>query len=94
MPLLNAPKRTLSEENKADTCSNPKRSKLESNREIDESTMTEPQKKANFSALSGNGISRHSSPHANSKPGASKKLVIKNFKGGNVEFIASPCVII
>lgn len=84
MPLSNPNKRTLSEENKGDTCSNSKRRSVESrNRGLDETcaTMTEPQKKANFSALSGNGISRHASPLSTTKPGASKKLVIKNFKG-------------
>jgi len=86
MPLLNANKRALSEENKGEAALTSKRSRTESkNRELDESescaTMTEPQKKANFSALSGNGISRHASPLANTKPGAAKKLVIKNFKG-------------
>lgn len=83
MPLSNPNKRTLSEENKGDTCSNSKRRSVESrNRGLDETcaTMTEPQKKANFSALSGNGISRHASPLSTTKPGASKKLVIKNFK--------------
>lgn len=85
MPLSNANKRALSEENKKETSSAPKRSRSGcKTTELDESqscaTMNEPQKKANFSALSGNGISRHASPLANTKPGASKKLVIKNFK--------------
>ena len=40
-------------------------------------------KRANFSALnpSNNGFTSRSSPLVNSKPGSSKKLVIKNFKG-------------
>ena len=44
--------------------------------------MAESQRKANFSALTSpnNGFNRHS-PIMNSKPGAAKKLVIKNFKG-------------
>ena len=55
MPLLNANKRALSEENKGEAALTSKRSRTESkNRELDESescaTMTEPQKKANFSA--------------------------------------------
>ncbi|KAK7475514.1 hypothetical protein BaRGS_00033270 [Batillaria attramentaria] len=82
MPLSNANKRTQSEENTGETGPNSKRSRLENKTRVVEScaTMTEPHKKANFSALAGNGISRHASPLANTKPGAAKKLVIKNFK--------------
>lgn len=86
MPLINVNKRALSEEDKREVSLTSKRSRTESkSRQLDESelpaTMTDPQKKANFSALSGNGISRHASPLANAKPGASRKLTIKNFKG-------------
>ncbi|KAL5004108.1 hypothetical protein ScPMuIL_017564 [Solemya velum] len=44
--------------------------------------MTDSQKRANFSALTSpsNGLTRHASPLVNNKPGAAKKLVIKNFK--------------
>lgn len=85
MPLINANKRTLSEENKGEASLTSKRSRTESkSRQPDESEspakMTDSQKKANFSALSGNGITKHASPLANSKPGASRKLTIKNFK--------------
>ena len=46
--------------------------------------MGEAPKRANFSALSpsNNGFTSRASPLANSKPGSSKKLIIKNFKGG------------
>lgn len=56
-------------------------------RETNELTMTDSQKRANFSALSApsNGMSRHASPLANNKPGATKKLIIKNFKGEKLE---------
>lgn len=46
-------------------------------------TDTTNQKRANFSALtpSSNGINRTIPSIVNLKPGAAKKLVIKNFKG-------------
>ena len=45
--------------------------------------MGEAPKRANFSALttSNNGFTSRASPLVNNKPGSSKKLVIKNFKG-------------
>lgn len=60
---------------------------LQTNKKLKEesaSNMTDTQqKKANFSALTNpsNGFNRNASPLANNKPGAAKKLVIKNFKG-------------
>lgn len=59
---------------------------LQTNKKLKEesaSNMTDTQqKKANFSALTNpsNGFNRNASPLANNKPGAAKKLVIKNFK--------------
>lgn len=56
-----------------------KRLKQEDNNMTD--TTQNNQKRANFSALSNpNGVSK-TSPLVNTKPGAAKKLVIKNFKG-------------
>lgn len=44
--------------------------------------MTESERRPNFSALTtpANGISKHASPLNANRPGAAKKLVIKNFK--------------
>lgn len=56
-----------------------KRLKQEDNSMTD--TTQNNQKRANFSALSNpNGVNK-TSPLVNTKPGAAKKLVIKNFKG-------------
>ena len=56
-----------------------KRLKQEDNSMTD--TTQNNQKRANFSALGNpNGVSK-TSPLVNTKPGAAKKLVIKNFKG-------------
>ena len=93
MPLSNADKRVLHEQQRKDdeqvqkkrklsdtVISNNKRSKTES----EEYIMTESQKRANFSALPNpgtNGVHRHASPLGSNKPGTTKKLVIKNFKG-------------
>lgn len=51
----------------------------------DEMTDTANQKRPNFSALSSspNGINKSASL-VNIKPGAAKKLVIKNFKGASI----------
>lgn len=93
MPLSNANKVDLQEQQKFDDDTNFKKRKARENispqnqkrlRETpDDSSMTDSQKRANFSALSSpnNGLNRHASPLANSKPGAAKKIVIKNFKG-------------
>lgn len=55
----------------------------ENSRGGDSETMTESERRPNFSALTtpSNGISRHASPLNANRPGAAKKLVIKNFKG-------------
>lgn len=46
------------------------------------SDVSAAQRKPNFSALSNtNGVSKGASPMANTKPGSTKKLIIKNFKG-------------
>lgn len=54
----------------------------ENSRGGDSETMTESERRPNFSALTtpSNGISRHASPLNANRPGAAKKLVIKNFK--------------
>ena len=72
-------KRKLSSDNQRSPPGDSQNKKLKS----DPGEMTDPQKKANFSSLSSpsNGFNRHTSPLVNSKPGAAKKLVIKNFKG-------------
>ena len=96
MPLLNANKRVLAEEGKGDTSQTSKRSRLDSENLLSESCacdiMTDPQKKANFSALSGNGINRHASSLSNSKPGVAKKLTIKNFKGRYLLLLLLPSI--
>ncbi|XP_069105312.1 cullin-4A-like [Argopecten irradians] len=92
MPLSNANKPDLQEQQKFDEEVSYRKRKSRENlsptnhkrvrHNSDEAPMTESQKRANFSALSSpsNGLNRHASPLANSKPGAAKKLVIKNFK--------------
>ncbi|XP_041357588.1 cullin-4A-like isoform X2 [Gigantopelta aegis] len=85
MPLSSTNKRALTDQNKGDDTPNHKRRKncdTPSRNKNWQSTMTDSQRKPNFSALttSSNGINRHASPLANSKPGSAKKLVIKNFK--------------
>ena len=94
MPLSNANKRVLHEPQRKDeeklqkkrrlsdqNTSATKRSKVGP---ADSPTMTDSQKRANFSALpspGSNGVHRHASPLNSSKPGTTKKLVIKNLKG-------------
>ena len=93
MPLKNTKKRRHSSEN---TESNKKaripadeqvRKTLVTDEEAAENllklAMAEPQRKANFSALSAsNGMSKSTQPVGSAnKPGTAKKLVIKNFKG-------------
>ncbi|XP_071163258.1 cullin-4A-like [Mytilus edulis] len=93
MPLSNANQRNLPEQQSqendltsskkrrlSDNCSSQNNKRFRENSEI--SPMTDSQKRANFSALTNpsNGINRHASPLANSKPGSTKKLIIKNFK--------------
>jgi hypothetical protein len=94
MPLSNANKRVLHEPQRKDeeklqkkrrlsdqNSSATKRSKVSP---TDSPTMTDSQKRANFSALpspGSNGVHRHASPLNSSKPGTTKKLVIKNLKG-------------
>jgi len=92
MPLSNAAKSPLSDEQKRDKkrrlsdhnnqVSPPNQKTLKRLKEDTSENMTDSQKKANFSALSSpnNGFNRHTSPLVNNKPGAAKKLVIKNFK--------------
>ncbi|KAJ8309854.1 hypothetical protein KUTeg_011719 [Tegillarca granosa] len=91
MPLSSVAKLNLQDQQKSEEETNKKKRKLSDNfspphkksRENLEDPMTDSQKRANFSALTSpgsNGISRHASPLANNKPGAAKKLVIKNFK--------------
>lgn len=94
MPLSNANQRNLPEQQRpendlthskkrrlSDNCSNQNNKRFRENTDL--SQMTDSQKRANFSALTSpsNGINRHASPLANSKPGSTKKLIIKNFKG-------------
>ena len=97
MPLSSANKSPLQEHQKRDNNSNHKKRKhsdsqlsptsFQTSKKLKEesaSDMTDTQqKKANFSALASpnNGFNRNASPLANSKPGAAKKIVIKNFKG-------------
>ena len=94
MPLSSASKRVLHDQQKNEEENNHKRRRLNDTnispvhkriKDSDNHTdMTDSQKRANFSALSSpgtNGISRHASPLASNKPGTTKKLVIKNFKG-------------
>ncbi|XP_046371924.1 cullin-4A-like [Haliotis rufescens] len=91
MPLSSASKRALTDQNKGEDASNHKRRRVSHennsppNKKLEDSsqsTMTDSQRRPNFSALTSpsNGIARHASPLANNKPGAAKKLVIKNFK--------------
>ncbi|KAK3094652.1 hypothetical protein FSP39_004482 [Pinctada imbricata] len=94
MPLSSANKRPLPDQQVNEEDSTKKRKRLNDNisptshkrsREnigVEEPQMTESQKRANFSALSSpsNGLNKHASPLASNKPGATKKLVIKNFK--------------
>ena len=47
------------------------------------STMAEPQRKANFSAYGNHFHERSPLANNSAKPGQTKKLVIKNFKGGS-----------
>ena len=94
MPLSNASKSPLQQQAAKDQNTNHKKRKSSGNsptslqpakklKEDSTITMTESQKRANFSALTNpsNGLNRHASPLLNNKPGAAKKLVIKNFKG-------------
>lgn len=92
MPLSNTNKPNLQDEQKLDGDENRKKRKLSegisppnhkrARENIDESQMTDSQRRANFSAISSpsNGLNKHVSPLANNKPGATKKLVIKNFR--------------
>ncbi|KAK6195670.1 hypothetical protein SNE40_001052 [Patella caerulea] len=91
MPLSSPNKISLTEQPKVDEIRENKRKRNDENnpsplkraRELDDpANMTDSQRKPNFSALTtpNNGITRHSSPLSNNKPGAAKKLVIKNFK--------------
>lgn len=96
MPLSNTNKPNLQDEQKLDGDENRKKRKLSegisppnhkrARENIDESQMTDSQRRANFSAISSssNGLNKHVSPLANNKPGATKKLVIKNFRGKHV----------
>ena len=96
MPLSSPNKAALQEQHQREEKLNPKKRRLENNQLSPTSLhnnkkhkadpkdeMTDSQKKANFSALTNpsNGFNRHTSPLVNSKPGTTKKLVIKNFKG-------------
>ena len=49
--------------------------------ENEDSTMAEPQRKANFSAYGNHFHERSPLANNSAKPGQAKKLVIKNFKG-------------
>lgn len=93
MPLSNANKRVLHDQQKNEEENNRKKRRLSDSsispvhKRIKDSEnpadMTDSQKRANFSALASpgtNGISRHASPLTSNKPGTTKKLVIKNFK--------------
>lgn len=96
MPLSSTNKPNLQDEQKLDVDENRKKRKLSegisppnhkrARENIDESQMTDSQRRANFSAISSpsNGLNKHVSPLANNKPGATKKLVIKNFRGKRV----------
>jgi len=93
MPLSSANKPDLQEQQKYEEEGNHRKRKSRENlspqnhkrprEHLDDSPMTESQKRANFSALSSpsNGLNRNASALANNKPGAAKKLIIKNFKG-------------
>ena len=94
MPLSNANKRVLHDQQKNEEENNRKKRRLSDSsisplhKRIKDTEnpadMNDSQKRANFSALASpgtNGISRHASPLASNKPGTTKKLVIKNFKG-------------
>ena len=80
MPFSSVNKRTFSEDDKNGVTSYNKRNRVESSLSIPYN-MNIQQKKANFASLSGNGLRNHSGPLVASKPGTSKKLVIKNFRG-------------
>jgi cullin-4 len=96
MPLSNASKSPLQEQQKVDGNSKQRKRKHSDSRQLSPTSkkfketgtttspekMTDAQKRANFSALTGpsNGFNRHTAPLANNKPAAAKKLVIKNFK--------------
>lgn len=93
MPLSNANKRVLHEPQRKDEEKLQKKRRLSDQNSsatkrsrvspTDSPTMTDSQKRANFSALpspGSNGVHRHASPLNSSKPGTTKKLVIKNLK--------------
>ena len=64
----------------------PKKQKTNHSVEVNEdedSSMAEPQRKANFSAYGNHFHERSPLANNSSKPGQAKKLVIKNFKGKN-----------
>lgn len=94
MPLSNANKRVLHEQQRKDEEKVQKKRKLSDQissvnkrtkiSAADSPAMTDSQKRANFSALpspGSNGVHRHASPLNSTKPGTTKKLVIKNLKG-------------
>ncbi|XP_064638709.1 cullin-4A-like [Lineus longissimus] len=95
MPLSNVNKPLLQEQQKKEGSSHHKKRRLsgspstspgsnfhsENSKRLKVDTMTDPHRRANFSALTGpsNGLNRNLSP-LNNKPTPAKKLVIKNFK--------------
>lgn len=106
MPLSKTPETQVQDQHKREDNTNHKKRRhssnnrlspthLQANKKIkeDSPTMTDSQKRANFSALSSpsNGLNKHTSPLMVNKPGATKKLVIKNFKG---KTIIDPCDIV
>jgi len=97
MPLSNANKRVLHEQQRKEEEKVSKKRRLSDtvsphNKKTKtdlEDVMTDSQKRANFSALpspGSNGVHRHASPLGSNKPGTTKKLVIKNFKGTKEDF--------
>lgn len=52
-----------------------------------DSSMAEPQRKANFSAYGNHFHERSPLANNSAKPGQAKKLVIKNFKGKSFAFL-------
>ncbi|WAR28751.1 CUL4A-like protein [Mya arenaria] len=91
MPLSNANKRVLHEQQRKEDGKVSKKRRLsdadsqqnKKSKPNPEDVMTDSQKRANFSAIpspGSNGVHRHAAPLGTSKPGTTKKLVIKNFK--------------
>ncbi|CAH1781894.1 unnamed protein product [Owenia fusiformis] len=96
MPLSSTNKAPLHEQKKREDYNNHRKRKTNENQvspsslhlhkkfrdDAEFGTMCDGQRRANFSALTSpsNGLHKNVSPLMNSKPGSTKKLIIKNFK--------------